>query len=342
MDVRIIGIDLSKTTFHVIGLDELGQVAIRKKFSRKQLLMFTAKLSSTLIGMEACGGAHYLGRALRSQGHDVRLMPAQYVKPYVKTNKNDYLDAEAIAEAVGRPTMRFVPIKTDDQLDLQALHRVRDRWVARRTAVMNQLRGFLLERGVTVRKGASYLRQQLLDVFSDPACLFSGRILKLLRELRQEWDRLEEQIEEVSREIQSVAKQDESCARLMEIPGVGPLVSTALVAAIGNGVTFRKGRDLAAWLGLVPGQYTTGGKPKLLGISKRGNEYLRRMFLHGARSVVMQMESQRSALGSWLGQLAARAHRNIVVVALANKMARIAWALLSTGGHYHAPDIVSP
>jgi transposase len=193
-----------------------------------------------------------------------------------------------------------------------------------------------------VRKGASYLRQQLLEVFRDPASLFSGRILKLLSELRQEWDRLEEQIEEVSREIQSVAKQDESCARLMEIPGVGPLVSTALVAAVGNGVTFRKGRDLAAWLGLVPRQYTTGGKPKLLGISKRGNEYLRRMFLHGSRSVVMQMESQQSALGSWLGRLAARAHRNVVVVALANKMARVAWALLNTGGHYRAPDIVRP
>jgi transposase len=340
MNIRTIGIDLSKTTFHVIGLDELGQVVLRKKFSRKQLLTFTAPLPSTLIGMEACGGAHYLGRALRSQGHDVRLMPAQYVKPYVKTNKNDYIDAEAIAEAVQRPTMRFVPIKTDDQLDLQALHRVRDRWVARRTAVMNQLRGFLLERGLTVRKGPSYLRQQLLSVLSETTCLFSGRMLKLLTGLRDEWDRLEEQIEEVSREIASVAKQDESCARLMEIPGVGPLVSTALVAAIGNGVTFRKGRDLAAWLGLVPRQYSTGGKPKLLGISKRGNEYLRRMFLHGARSIVMQMASQRSALGAWLGQLAARAHRNVVIVALANKMARIAWAMLSTGGHYYAPEFV--
>ena len=152
MNVRTIDIDLSKTTFHVVGLDEVGQIVLRKKFSRKQLLVFTAQLPATLIGMEACGGAHYLGRALRSQGHDVRLMPAQYVKPYVKTNKNDYLDAEAIAEAVQRPTMRFVPIKTDDQLDLQALHRVRDRWVARRTAVMNQLRGFLLERGLPVRK----------------------------------------------------------------------------------------------------------------------------------------------------------------------------------------------
>jgi transposase len=342
VDIRILGIDLSKTSFHVIGLNDLGHIVVRKKYSRKQLLTFTMTLSPVLIGMEACGGAHYLARVLRAQGHDVRLMPAQYVKPFVKTNKNDYLDAEAIAEAVQRPTMRFVPIKTDDQLDMQSLHRVRDRWVARRTAVMNQLRGFLLERGIAVRKGPSYLRQQLLYVFDGSECLFSGRMLKLLSELRREWDRLEEQIEEVSREIQGIAKNDDSCARLMEIPGVGPLVSTALIAAIGNGVTFRKGRDLASWLGLVPRQYTTGGKPKLLGISKRGNEYLRRMFLHGARSVLMQMEKQRSTLGYWLGQLAARAHRNVVVVALANKLARISWAVLTTGRHYHAAELASP
>jgi transposase len=238
--------------------------------------------------------------------------------------------------------MRFVPIKTDEQLDMQSLHRARDRWVARRTAVMNQLRGFLLERGIAVRKGSSYLREQLLRVFDGSECLFSGRMLQLLFALRLEWDRLEEQIEEVSREIQSIAKNDDSCARLMEIPGVGPLVSTALIAAIGNGVTFCKGRDLASWLGLVPRQYTTGGKPKLSGVSKRGNEYLRRMFLHGARSVLMQMEKQRSALGYWLGQLAARAHRNVVVVALANKLARIAWAVLTTGRRYHAPRLASP
>ena len=258
-------------THHVIGLNPRGEIVLRRKLSRKQLLRYTANRQQMLIGMEACGGAHYLGRALREQGHEVRLMPAQYVKPYVKTNKNDYLDAEAIAEAVQRPTMRFVPIKTDEQLDLQALHRVRDRWVARRTAVRNQMRGFLLERGVVIRKGPSYLMAQVQEILVGGGTFFSARLCGLLGELKQEWDELDRRIEETNAELQRIAKQDDACHRLMEVPGVGPLVSTALVAAIGNGVTFRKGRDLSAWLGLVPRQHSTGGKPKLLGISKRGN-----------------------------------------------------------------------
>jgi transposase len=339
MEIATLGIDLSKTTFHVIGLNARGESVVRRKFSRKQLLLYTANRQQLLIGMEACGGAHYLARALREQGHDVKLMPAQYVKPYVKTNKNDYLDAEAIAEAVQRPTMRFVPIKTDEQLDLQALHRVRDRWVARRTAVMNQMRGFLLERGVTMRRGPSHLAAQLQIIFSEDNCSFSGRLRGLLLELKHEWDELEKRIEEASAELQRVARQDDACHRLMEIPGFGPLVSTALVASVGNAITFRKGRDLAAWLGLVPRQHSTGGRTKLLGISKRGNEYLRRMLLHGARSVVMQMERSPSALGKWLTELSERKHRNVTVVALANKMARIAWALLTRGTHYSAPEL---
>lgn len=341
MEIATIGIDLSKTTFHLIGLSPRGEIVLRKKLSRKQLLTFTATRTPLLIGMEACAGAHYLARALRDQGHDARLMPAQYVKPYVKTNKNDYLDAEAIAEAVQRPTMRFVPVKNDAQLDLQALHRVRDRWVSRRTAVMNQIRGFLLDRGIAIRKGPSYLAAQLQIIFTDADSSFSGRLLHLMLELKHEWDELERKIEEASAELARVAKEDDGCHRLMEVPGFGPLVSTALVAAIGNGISFRKGRDLAAWLGLVPRQHSTGGKMRLLGISKLGNEYLRRMLLHGARSVVMQMERKPSALGEWLTSLSARRHRNVTVVALANKMARIAWAILTKGTHYSAPAFVA-
>jgi len=339
MEITTLGIDLSKTIFHVIGLNARGEIVLRKKFSRKQLLVFTANRQQMLIGAEACGGAHYLARALREQGHDVRLMPAQYVKPYVKTNKNDYLDAEAIAEAVQRPTMRFVPIKTDEQLDLQALHRVRDRWVARRTAVMNQMRGFLLERGITMRKGPSHLAAQLQIIFGEGNCSFSGRTQCLLLELKHEWDELERRIEEANAELQRIAKQDDACSRLMEIPGIGPLVSTALVASVGNAITFRKGRDLAAWLGLVPRQHSTGGRPKLLGISKRGNEYLRRMLLHGARSVMMQVERNPSALGVWITNLSKRKHHNVTAVALANKMARIAWAMLTRGSHYSASQL---
>jgi len=263
------------------------------------------------------------------------------VKPFRKSNKNDYLDAEAIAEAVQRPTMRFVPIKTDDQLDLQALHRVRDRWVARRTAVMNQIRGFLMERGITIRKGPSHLTARLNEVLEDAEMPLSTRLRLLILELKHEWEELETRIESINTQLQQIARQDDGCRRLMEIPGFGPLVSTALVAAIGNGIAFRKGRDLSAWLGLVPRQHSTGGKTRLLGISKRGNEYLRRMFLHGARSVVAQVDRNRSALGQWLTELSARTHRNVTVVALANKMARTAWALLSKGTRYCTPALTA-
>ena len=240
MDISTLGIDLSKTTFHVIGFNARGEIVLRRKFSRKQLLQFTVNRQPLLIGMEACGGAHFLGRALQTQGHNARLMPAQFVKAFRKSNKNDYLDAEAIAEAVQRPTMRFVPIKTDDQLDLQALHRVRDRWVARRTAVMNQIRGFLMERGITIRKGPSHLTTQLQSVLEDANSLLSVRLRLLILELKHEWDELEKRIENSNSELQRIAKNDDACHRLMEIPGFGPLVSTALVAAIGNGITFRK------------------------------------------------------------------------------------------------------
>jgi transposase len=248
MEIATIGIDLSKTTFHVIGLNPRGEIELRRKLSRKQLLLYTANRQRMLIGMEACGGAHYLGRALREQGHDVRLMPAQYVKPYVKTNKNDYLDAEAIAEAVQRPTMRFVPIKTDEQLDLQALHRVRDRWVARRTAVMNQMRGFLLERGVVIRKGPSHLMTQVQEILTNGGTLFSARLCGLLQELKQEWDGLDRRIEQSNAELQRIAKQDDTCHRLMEkflvsVPWFRRrwLLRLAMVSPFGKAETFPRG-----------------------------------------------------------------------------------------------------
>jgi transposase len=206
---------------------------------------------------------------------------------------------------------------------------------------MNRIRGFLLDRGIAIRKGPSYLVTQLQVIFTEGDSSFSGRLLHLIRELKHEWDELERKIGETSAELSRIAKMDDGCHRLMEVPGFGPIVSTALVAAIGNGISFRKGRDLAAWLGLVPRQHSTGGKTRLLGISKLGNEYLRCMMLHGARSVVMQMERMPSALGEWLTGLSPRRHRNVTVVALANKMARIAWAILSKGTHYSAPALAA-
>jgi transposase len=292
MKLHVLGIDLGKTFFHLVGMDETGKVVIRKRCSRKQLLAFTANLEVPLIGMESCSGSHFLGRALREQGHQVRLMPAQYVKPYVQTNKNDYLDAEAIAEAVQRPRMRFVPIKSEEQLDLQALHRVRERWVMRRTAVVNQIRSLLLERGLTLRKGRHHLEVFLPRILEDAALPWSASFRVLLAQLGVELQQLNERIEQMDQAIEEKAQGDEDCQRLTTIPGVGPVTATALVAAVGNGNDFRKGRDLSAWIGAVLRQFSTGGKSKLMGISKPGNRYLRRLFVQGARSVLQQRHKQ--------------------------------------------------
>ena len=334
MEIHTVGIDLGKTTFHLVGLNVSGEVVVRKKYSRKQLLHFTANLRVALIGMEACGGSHFLGRALREQGHEVRLIPAQYVKPYVKTNKSDYIDAEAIAEAVGRPRMRFVPIKSDDQLDTQSLHRVRERWVMRRTAVVNRIRGLLLERGITVRKGRCHVEAALPGILEDSNARLSGASRLLLAQLKLELEHLQSRIEEADAAIRHMAGSDEGCQRLVAIPGIGPITATAIVAAIGNGAAFTKGRGFSAWLGLVPAEHTTGGKQRLLGISKRGNSYLRRLFIQGAHAVLLQRAKQSSALSAWLAQLTSRAHRKVVVVALANKLARTAWAVLATNQQY--------
>ena len=323
MQIKSIGIDLGKTTFHLIALGSRFQVVIRKKFSRSQLLVYTANLPPSLIGMEAGVGSHFLGRALREQGHEVRLIPAQFVRPFVKSNKNDYRDAEAIAEAVERENMRFVPIKTEDQLDLQALHRVRDRLVARRTSVINQMRAFLLERGISFRKGPASLRRQMPEILENADAKLSAAMRRLLDFLWQEWKGLQLQIESLNADLEQIAGSDPSCVRLQQIPEVGPLVSTAVVSAIGNGAAFKKGREFAAWLGLVPRQWSTGGKAKLLGISKRGNPYLRKMFIHGARAAVLRVKREGSSLGTWMSGLETRAARNVTQTIVAPHHARL-------------------
>jgi transposase len=341
MEIHTIGIDLGKTVFHLVGLNAVGETVIRKKCSRKQLLHFTANLHVRLIGMEACCGAHFLGRALREQGHEVRLMPAQYVKPYVKTNKNDYIDAEAIAEAVGRPKMRFVPIKSDAQLEMQSLHRVRESWVGRRTSVINQIRGLLLERGITIRKGRRHAEAALPQILEDADANLSGRLRMLLAQLQQELRQLQSQIDEIDVGIVKASGEQEACQRLLAIPGIGPVTATAIVSAIGNGADFKKGRGFSAWLGLIPGQYSTGGKQRLLGISKRGNSYLRKLLVNGARAVLQCREKQSSGLRAWLDKLVSRAHSSVVTVALANKLARMAWAVLAKGETYRPPLVAA-
>jgi transposase len=338
MHIASVGIDLGKTTFHLVALGDRNTILFRRKFSRSQLLAYTANLPTSLIGLEACAGSHFLGAALREQGHQVRLIPAQFVKPYRKSNKNDFIDAEAIAEAVLKQNMRFVPIKTEEQLDWQAMHRVRDRLVRRRTSLINEIRGFLLERGITFAAKPIHLRKNLPAVIEDAEQNLSPRLRWLLARMWQEWQQLEIDIQAITGEIERISTEDGLCRRLRQIPGFGPLVSTATVAAIGNGAAFRRGRDFAAWVGLVPRQYSTGGKQKLFGISKRGNVYLRRMLIHGARAVLLRVKGDTGGFGRWVHRLAARAPRNKVIVAIANKLARIAWAVLSSGQDYrHQP-----
>src|SRR5499425_146616 len=338
--VSTIGIDLGKNSFHVVGLDQRGAIVWQLKCSRAQLERRLANIPSCLIGMEACSGAHYIARQLAALGHDVRLMPAQYVKPFLKGHKNDYRDAEAIAEAVQRPTMHFVTIKTPDQMDLLALHRVRSRLVSQRTGVINQIRGFLIERGITVRQGPAPLRKALPDVLSSPPEALSPRMLRLIAELDGDWRRLDDRIEALSAEILNLSEKDPACHRLMTVPGIGPIISSAVVAAIGTGSGFKQGRDFAAWLGLVPRQESTGDRTKLGRISKRGNKYLRTLFVQAAHVVLERRPAAAErVLLPWIDRASKRlAHRNLLAIALANKLARIAWAVLARG-HKYEPRI---
>jgi transposase len=283
-----------------------------------------------LIGMEACVGAHHLSRRLIAIGHDARLMPARYVKPFLKGQKNDFRDAEAIAEAVQRPTMRFVATKSMDQLDLQALHRVRSRLVRQRTAVINQIRALLLERGIAVRQGYRFLRTALPDILSRDTDQLSPRMVRMIADLSGDWRHLDERLEAVTAEIEDVAEADEACQRMMTVPGVGPIIASAMVSAIGEGAAFAKGRDFAAWLGLVPRQISTGDRTILGRISKRGNSYLRTLFVRAARVVLLRPANwPRHGFGRWLASASRRLHRNVLAVALANKLARIAWSVLA-------------
>ncbi len=330
-DVRILGVDLGKNSCSVVGLDATGRVLLRRRMRREGVLALAAKLPGCIMAMEACCGAHHLGRLLAARGHEVRLMSPEYVRPYVKAQKNDDRDAEAIAEAATRPTMRFVALKTEAQLDVQVLHRVRDRLVGQRTSLMNQMRSILLERGIVVAQGRRSLLEALAVLSNEAATSGLGlRVRRLLDDMLEQWRALDARIKALDDEFAEMARNDPAARRLATIPGIGVMNATALVAAIGDGLTFSRGRDLSAWLGLVPRQATTGGKPKLLGITKRGSKYLRKLIIQGARAALPSLARTSTPIGAWLRGLLARAHGNTVVVALASKLARIAWALLRT------------
>ncbi|MFM9915788.1 MAG: IS110 family transposase [Rhizobacter sp.] len=327
---HIIGIDLGKHWFHLIGLDREGAVVLRKKMNRAQLATFAATASRTIVAMESCSGSQYWGRVFAQAGHEVRLVPAQYVKPFVKTNKNDFNDAHAIAEAASRPSMRFVPLKTPEQLELQALHRIRRRLVHQRTAVVNQLRALLLEHGVVTPVGRETFARRLPTILETADALLSPRLRVLVQRLRAHWLALDDEITEATDELTAWAAASPLCQRVLTVPGVGPMIATAVVAAVGDARMFARGRDMAAWLGLVPRQFSTGGKPTLGSISKRGNGYVRQLFLQGAVSSYLWVKRDRSALGAWLDQLDRRCHRPVVITALANKMVRICWKVLTS------------
>jgi transposase len=333
-EIAAVGIDIGKNSFHIVGQDGRGAIVLRQKWSRGQVEGRLANLPPCLIGMEACVGAHHLSRKLKALGHDARLMPARYVRPYSKGQKNDYRDAEAIAEAVQRPTMKFVATKSADQLDLQALHRVRERLVGQRTGIINQIRAFLLERGIAVRQGVRFLRADLPGILATRTDTLSPRMVRVIADLAGDWRRLDERIEGVSSEIETLARQDKGCERLMTVPGIGAIISSAMVAAIGTGDAFSKGRDFGAWLGLVPKQISTGDRTILGRISRRGNRYLRSLFVQAAWVVLVKVGPKhwdRYGLKPWIEAAKKRLHHNVLAIALANKLARIAWAVLHKG-----------
>jgi transposase len=334
--VTTVGLDIAKNLFQVHGADAQGRPVLKRRLAREKVLEFFANLPACLVGLEACAAAHYWARELAKLGHEVRLMPPQYVRPYVKTNKHDAADAEACCEAVRRPGMRFVPVKGEDQQALLMLHRVREQLLKQRTATINALRAQLAEFGIVAAQRRTGLRE-LLAVVADPE---DRRLPPLARELLQiladHLHALEERTAALDRRLIGMVRDDTACARLAGVPGIGPVIATALVAAVGDAKSFTSGRHLAAWLGLVPRQHSSGGKERLLGISKRGDGYLRRQLMHGARALVAVAKGREGGLWAWIGGLLARRPYNVVVAAVANKLARIAWALLSREEDYCA------
>lgn len=333
MKITTIGIDLAKEMFQIHGIDTHGKVLVRKQLRRSEMAKYFSKLEPCLIGIEACGSAHHWARKLGEYGHTVKLMAPQFVKPYVKTNKNDAADAEAICEAVTRPNMRFVPIKNIEQQAILSVHRARQGFVKARTAQSNQIRGLLSEFGIVLPQGIRSIAKHMPDILEDAENSLPGMLRRLLERLNDHLKELSRQVEELEFQIKLWHKESELSRKLEAIPGIGPITASAIVATVGSAKEFKNGRQLAAWLGLVPKQHSSGGKQNLLGISKRGDTYLRTLLIHGARAVV-RFADNKVEPNQWLCQLMGRRNKNIAAVALANKNARIIWALLAKGMTY--------
>lgn len=345
MNITTMGLDLAKNVFQIHGVDGESKAVIRKSLKRAQLVPFFANLPPCLVGMEACGSAHYWARKLATLGHTVKLMAPQFVKPYVKTNKHDAADAEAICEAVTRPSMRFVAVKTGEQQAVLSLHRARQGFVKARTAQANQIRGLLAEYGIVIPQGIGSIARRLPEILEDGENELPGMFRQLLQRLGEHLKELDRQVQELDGEIQRWHREHAASRKLAEIPGIGPVTASALVASVGDAKAFENGRQLAAWLGLVPRQHSTGGKHTLLGMSKRGDGYLRMLLIHGARAVIRAAERKLDPADSWLKRLVGRRHKNVAAVALANKNARIVWALLAHDRVFrpdYVPAVVGP
>lgn len=340
MEITTVGIDLAKNVFQLHGVDERGHAVLKKKLKRSQMTEFFVNLPPCLIGMEACGSAHHWARELAKLGHNAKLMAPQFVKPYVKTNKNDMADAEAICEAVARPNMRFVPVKNIEQQTVLSLHRVRQGMVKARTAQSNQIRGLLAEFGLTIPQGVGQIARHIPEILEDADNLLPGLFRQLIARLLAHFNELRRQVLELETQIKAWHRDNPASLKLAEIPGIGPITASAMVASVGNARDFSHGRQLAAWLGLVPKQHSSGGKSVLLGISKRGDSYLRTLLIHGARSAILsaqrRLERGEGQADGWLTGLLQRRNPNIAAVALANKNARIIWALLTQDRQYQA------
>jgi transposase len=336
MKLTRVGVDLAKQVFQVHGVDRAERPAWCKRLKRSRWI---ADLERDVepgaeIGMEACGGAHHWARVLQAKGYRVKLIAPQFVKPYVKTNKTDANDAEAICEAMSRPSMRFVAVKSVEQQDLQAVHRVRSSLIRERTAKANQLRGLVYEYGLVAPQQISSLRRAVPQWLEDAENGLTVRFRSLLAGLYRDLKQLDERVRELDQEVAAITREHEPVRRLMQINGVGPLIASALYALVGDARQYRNGRDLAVALGLTPRQHSSGGKEKLLGISKRGDKYVRTLLIHGARSALRTAPGRTDRISRWALALAERSHPNVAVTALANKTARVAWSMLRRGTNY--------
>ena len=336
MKIMRVGVDLAKNVIQVHGVDQREKAVWQRSLKRSQWLAeLQRRVPQTAeVGMEACAGAHHWARELEQRGYRVKLMAPQFVKPYVKSNKTDRNDAEAICEAMSRPSMRFVANKRVEQQDIQAVHRVRSELISQRTSKANQIRGLVGEYGLVAPVRIGQLRAAVPDWLEDAENGLTMRFRRLLAGLWADLRALDARVEELDQEIQVLARESAVAQRLQQLRGVGPITATALVAALGDGKAFRKGRDFAVSLGLTPRQHSSGGKAQLLGISKRGDSYLRQLMVHGARAAVRTAKHRNDALSRWIQQLGQRKHTNVVVVALANKTARMAWAMIRNDCDY--------